>query len=177
MALSAGTRLGPYEILSPLGSGGMGEVYRARDRRMGREVAIKLSAEEFSDRFEGVGPTLAMEFYRPLCFTGWSLYGNLRGTIAFGEQKESARGGFVGAPAFGSRVADEPLFIYELQVALQYCRCGWFVRGGWQAQYWDDLAGDETALGTVARGIGAPASNTRSDLGMQGFFGALGVQY
>ena len=52
MTLAAGTRLGPYEILSPLGAGGMGEVYRARDPRMGREVAIKLSAERFSDRFE-----------------------------------------------------------------------------------------------------------------------------
>jgi serine/threonine-protein kinase len=52
MALSAGTRLGPYEILAPLGAGGMGQVYRARDPRMGREVAIKLSAEKFSDRFE-----------------------------------------------------------------------------------------------------------------------------
>src|SRR5437879_12188245 len=52
MALSIGTRLGPYEILAPLGSGGMGEVYRARDPRMGREVAIKVSAEQFSDRFE-----------------------------------------------------------------------------------------------------------------------------
>src|SRR6266568_8103932 len=52
MPLSAGTRLGPYEILAPLGAGGMGEVYRARDPRMGREVAIKVSAEHFSDRFE-----------------------------------------------------------------------------------------------------------------------------
>src|SRR5215469_14326554 len=43
---------GPYEILAPIGAGGMGEVYRARDPRMGREVAIKLSAERFSDRFE-----------------------------------------------------------------------------------------------------------------------------
>src|SRR5262252_4084157 len=52
MPLSAGTRLGPYEILAPLGAGGMGEVYRARDPRMGREVAVKVSAERFSDRFE-----------------------------------------------------------------------------------------------------------------------------
>jgi serine/threonine-protein kinase len=52
MVLSAGTRLGPYEILSRLGAGGMGEVYRARDSRMGREIAIKLSAEKFTDRFE-----------------------------------------------------------------------------------------------------------------------------
>src|SRR6266567_2001821 len=52
MPLSIGTRLGPYEILAPLGAGGMGEVYRARDPRMGREVAIKVSAEHFSDRFE-----------------------------------------------------------------------------------------------------------------------------
>jgi serine/threonine-protein kinase len=52
MRLSAGARLGPYEILAPLGAGGMGEVYRARDPRMGREVAIKISAERFSDRFE-----------------------------------------------------------------------------------------------------------------------------
>src|SRR5215831_12772855 len=51
MALSAGTRLGPYEIYTPLGAGGMGEVYRARDPRMGREVAIKISTERFSDRF------------------------------------------------------------------------------------------------------------------------------
>src|SRR5262245_39573558 len=52
MPLSVGTRLGPYEILTPLGAGGMGEVYRARDPRMGREVAIKVSAERFSDRFD-----------------------------------------------------------------------------------------------------------------------------
>src|SRR3954467_15238107 len=52
MPLSAGDRLGPYEILAPIGAGGMGEVYRARDTRLKREVAIKVSQEEFSDRFE-----------------------------------------------------------------------------------------------------------------------------
>ncbi len=51
MTLSAGTRLGPYEIISPLGAGGMGEVYRARDTRLSREVAIKvLPGELSSDR-------------------------------------------------------------------------------------------------------------------------------
>jgi serine/threonine protein kinase len=42
MALSAGTRLGPYEILSPLGAGGMGEVYRARDNKIDRDVAVEV---------------------------------------------------------------------------------------------------------------------------------------
>ena len=42
MSLAPGTRFGPYEIVSPLGAGGMGEVYRAKDTRLGREVAIKV---------------------------------------------------------------------------------------------------------------------------------------
>jgi predicted Ser/Thr protein kinase len=52
MPLSAGTRLGPYEILAQLGAGGMGEVYRGRDTRLDRSVAVKVSAAQFSERFE-----------------------------------------------------------------------------------------------------------------------------
>jgi eukaryotic-like serine/threonine-protein kinase len=48
MALTPGTHLGPYEILALLGKGGMGEVYRTRDPRLAREVAIKILTESFA---------------------------------------------------------------------------------------------------------------------------------
>ena len=48
MALSAGTKLGPYEVAAPIGAGGMGEVYRARDSRLKRDVAIKVLPATFS---------------------------------------------------------------------------------------------------------------------------------
>ena len=50
--IGPGTRLGPYEIERPLGAGGMGHVFRARDTRLGRTVAIKVSLKQFSGRFE-----------------------------------------------------------------------------------------------------------------------------
>ncbi len=67
MPLSAGTKLGPYEILAPIGAGGMGEVYRAHDPRMGRDVAIKISAERFSDRFSREVHTVAALNHPNIC--------------------------------------------------------------------------------------------------------------
>jgi len=52
MALTSGTKLGPYEIQSPLGAGGMGEVYRARDTRLDRTVAVKILPSHLSDNPE-----------------------------------------------------------------------------------------------------------------------------
>jgi serine/threonine protein kinase len=65
MLISPGYKLGPYEILAPLGAGGMGEVYRARDSKLNREVAIKVLPSGLSDdaqymaRFEREAQTLA----------------------------------------------------------------------------------------------------------------------
>ncbi len=67
MPLAGGTRLGPYEIVAPIGAGGMGEVYRARDTRLGREVAVKVSAEKFSDRFEREARTIATLNHPNIC--------------------------------------------------------------------------------------------------------------
>ena len=67
MSLSAGDRLGPYEILALLGKGGMGEVYRARDPRLNRDVAIKTAVARFGDRFAREAKTIAALNHPNIC--------------------------------------------------------------------------------------------------------------
>jgi len=67
MDLSNGTRIGPYELIGPLGAGGMGQVYRARDTRLGHEVAIKVAKEKFSERFEREARAIAALNHPNIC--------------------------------------------------------------------------------------------------------------
>src|SRR5229473_116431 len=67
MPFSAGDKLGPYQILAPIGAGGMGEVYRAKDPRLNRDVAIKVSASQFSERFEREAKAIAALNHPNIC--------------------------------------------------------------------------------------------------------------
>ena len=67
MPLESGSRLGFYEILACIGAGGMGEVYRARDTRLARDVAVKISAQQFSERFEREARVIASVNHPNIC--------------------------------------------------------------------------------------------------------------
>ena len=73
MTLAQGTRLGPYEIVAPLGAGGMGEVWYGKDTRLGRDVAIKIlpagfaQNEQFRARFEREAKTISSLNHRSIC--------------------------------------------------------------------------------------------------------------
>src|SRR5580704_4673410 len=67
MTLIAGAKLGPYEILAHIGAGGMGEVYRALDPRLGREVAIKFLHAKYSDRLESEARAIAALNHPHIC--------------------------------------------------------------------------------------------------------------
>src|SRR4026208_1685280 len=65
--VNVGSRVGPYEIVALIGKGGMGEVYRARDPRLGRDVAIKVSSERFTERFEREARAVASLNHPNIC--------------------------------------------------------------------------------------------------------------
>ena len=82
MALAPGTRLGPYEILSPLGAGGMGEVYRARDTRLERDVAIKVLPERLA-----ADPKALSRFEREARAVAAMSHPNILAIHDFGEER------------------------------------------------------------------------------------------
>jgi serine/threonine protein kinase len=69
-AVASGTRLGVYEVIGAIGAGGMGTVYRARDTRLPREAAIKVSAEKFTENVLGGAATASKCFYASLSAPG-----------------------------------------------------------------------------------------------------------
>src|SRR5665213_713583 len=67
MPIQPGDKLGPYGIVAPIGAGGMGEVWKARDTRLDRVVAIKVSAAQFSERFEREAKAVAALNHPNIC--------------------------------------------------------------------------------------------------------------
>jgi serine/threonine protein kinase len=115
--LTTGTRLGPYEIVAPLGVGGMGEVYRARDTKLGREVAIKVLPAAFTAdrdrraRFEREARVLATLNHPHIgAIHGFEESGDVRGLILE----------LVEGPTLAERIARGPLSLAEaLTIAQQ----------------------------------------------------------
>ena len=85
MSLHSGTRLGPYEILAPLGAGGMGEVYRARDTKLDRDVAVKVLPAELADN-----PEALARFEREARAVAQLSHPNILSIFDFGRHGETA---------------------------------------------------------------------------------------
>ena len=117
MSLAAGTRLGLYEVVSPIGKGGMGEVYRARDTKLDRDVAIKVLPEEFANdderlaRFEREAKLLASLNHPNIA----SIYGL--------EESDGVKAlvlELVEGPTLAERIAEGPIPVEEtLAIAKQ----------------------------------------------------------
>ena len=109
MSLTAGAQIGPYEILEPLGVGGMGEVYRARDTRLNRTVAIKILSDhlstdsQFRERFEREARAIS-QLTHP--HTARRTTPFRRSTMAAGRFRRTADGSHSGRPLDGSRPFD-----------------------------------------------------------------------
>jgi serine/threonine protein kinase len=107
MSLNPGDKLGPYEIVASIGQGGMGEVYRASDSRLRRDVAIKVCAEEFSERFEREARAVAALNHPNICTVH-----DLGPNYIVMEMVEG--------PTLAERIEEGPIPLYEaLQIARQ----------------------------------------------------------
>src|SRR5450432_4059639 len=119
MTLSAGTRLGPYEILSPLGAGGMGEVYRARDSKLKRDVAVKVLPQSLS-----ADPDALARFEREALAVAALSHPNILAIHDFGTHEGTAyavmellEGETLGAKLATGPISQKQAVDYALQVA------------------------------------------------------------
>ena len=119
MTLADGTRLGPYEIVSPLGAGGMGEVYRAKDAKLDREVAIKVLPEMFS-----CDPERVQRFQREAKVLASLNHSNIAAIYGFEEadRKNFLVMELVEGDTLGERLKRGPMPVEEaLSVGKQMC--------------------------------------------------------
>ena len=119
MTIATGTRLGPYEINSPLGAGGMGEVYRARDTRLGRDVAVKVLPSLFADDEQRL-----LRFEQEACAAGALNHPNILAIYDIGKQdgspyvvSELLEGETLRERMAGSALPPRKAIDYALQVA------------------------------------------------------------
>ena len=109
MPLTAGQRLGPYEIVSPLGAGGMGEVYRARDTRLGRDVAVKVLPAHLSTQ-----PEIRARFEREARTVSSLNHTNICVLYDVGQTSAGAPGGAPGGAGSGSGSGNVEYLVMEL---------------------------------------------------------------
>src|SRR5512139_2008218 len=121
MALASGTKLGPYEVSGPLGAGGMGEVYRAKDTRLGRTVAIKVLPPDFAAdperkrRFEQEARAVSALNHPNIC----ALY-DIGSAEAGGAQVEYLVMEYLDGQSLAERLVKGPLSLREaLEVGAQ----------------------------------------------------------
>src|SRR5262245_224403 len=117
MALAIGTRLGPYEVLAPIGQGGMGEVYRAKDTKLGRDVALKILPEAFAH-----DPDRLARFGREAQVLASLNHPNIGGIFGLEDSSDTKALvlEFVDGLTLADRIAQGPLPVEEaLQVAQQ----------------------------------------------------------
>src|ERR1700730_1185361 len=119
MALSPGSRLGPYEILAPLGAGGMGEVYKARDKKLDRDVAVKVLPESVA-----ADPDALARFEREAKAVAALSHQNILAIHDFGNQDGGAdgvmelmEGETLGAKLAAGPISQKQAVDYALQVA------------------------------------------------------------
>jgi len=119
MTLSSGTRLGPYEILAPIGAGGMGEVYRARDLKLNRDVAVKVLPEHLADDAEARGrfereaqAVAALSHPNILAIHDFGIEGGVAYSVTELLEGETLRARLSGSPLHSRKAVD-----FALQIA------------------------------------------------------------